>query len=226
MSRKCCCLLCHNEVGFKQLSIHYGSKQCRSGILFSKRIEISKNRSLKCSFCSFVGSNLNSIAQHELFCKNNSNRKDKIPSYGMLGKKGKGSNQYIHAKKMGLPKPKISQKTLLKLKESLSKKPISYSSKESKLVFERILKQVRDYGRVYCSHLNREFFLRDKDRIFLYDLTFRDLKLIVEYQGIAYHPKQRDDSNFKVIFESMAYRRHLGQRSFKKKLAEKLTGSK
>lgn len=211
--------MCGNELSYKQLTNHYGSKQCQSGLLFSQRIEISKNRSLKCSFCSFTGANSNSIAQHELFCENNPNRKDKIPSYGMLGRKG--SNQYIRAKQLGLPKPRVSTETLLKIKEALSKRPTSYSSKESKLVFERLLNQIKDYGRVYCSHLNREFFLKEDNRIYLYDLTFRDLKLIVEYQGVAFHPKLRDDTNFKVVFESMGSVQDIWDKDLlKRKLAE------
>lgn len=211
--------MCGNELGFKQLTNHYDSKQCRKGLLFSQQIARSKNRSLKCSFCTFIGCNSNSIAQHELYCQSNSNRKDKIPSYGMLGKKG--SNHYIYAKQYGLPKPIVSKETIVKMRESLSKRPMSYSSKESKLVFERLLNQIKDYGRVYCSYLNREFFLRDNDRIYLYDLTFRDLKLIVEYQGVAFHPKQRDDPNFKVVFESMGSVQDIWDKDFaKKKLAE------
>lgn len=219
MSRRCCCLLCGNEISYKQLTNHYGSKQCQSGLLFSQRIEISKNRALTCSFCSFVGVNPNSVSQHELHCKNNLNRKNKTPSYGMLGKSG--SNQYIYAKKLGLPKPVISQETYLKRKISYSKRPISFSSKESQLVFERLLSQIKNYGRVYCSYLNKEFFLRDEEKIYLYDLTFRDLKLIVEYQGIAYHPKERDDLNFKVIFESMGTVQDIWDKDLaKRKLAE------
>ena len=89
------CVLCRNELTSNHLKIHYGSKQCQSGILFSKRVTKRVSTDMKCKFCVFVGKNNNSIAQHEIFCKSNPNKRQKIPSYGMKGKKGKGSNQYI-----------------------------------------------------------------------------------------------------------------------------------
>lgn len=58
---------------------------------------------LTCNFCGKECKNNNSKAQHELYCKSNSDRKQKIPSYGMLGKKG--SNQFIK----GTAKPMTEQ---------------------------------------------------------------------------------------------------------------------
>lgn len=89
------CVLCRNELTSNHLKIHYGSKQCQTGILFSQRVTKRDSTNTKCKFCAFVGKNSNSIAQHEIYCKSNPNRRQKIPSYGMKGKKGKGSNQYI-----------------------------------------------------------------------------------------------------------------------------------
>jgi hypothetical protein len=50
---------------------------------------------IKCNFCEKECKSNNSKAQHELYCKSNPNAKIKKSSMGMLGKKGKGSNQHI-----------------------------------------------------------------------------------------------------------------------------------
>lgn len=74
---------------------------------------------IKCIFCDKECKSNNSKAQHELYCKSNPNKKDKKPSYGMLGKKGGiGSNQYKKAKELGLPKPSLLQETRDKLSKS------------------------------------------------------------------------------------------------------------
>lgn len=46
-----------------------------------------------CNFCHKECKSNNSKSQHELYCNFNPNKKQKVPSYGMLGKKG--SNQFI-----------------------------------------------------------------------------------------------------------------------------------
>jgi len=65
---------------------------------------------LICAYCSKHVKNLNAKAQHEIRCKENSNKIIVVPSYGMLGKKGK--NQYSYGKHMSdETKKKISEKS-------------------------------------------------------------------------------------------------------------------
>ena len=45
-----------------------------------------------CQYCNREAKTRNSNVQHELYCKSNPSARKKIPSYGMLGKKG--SNQH------------------------------------------------------------------------------------------------------------------------------------
>lgn len=75
-----------------------------------------------CRYCGKVCKNKNSLAQHEVRCKENPNRiKIKIKSnfieYNKLVKSGerKASNQFIKAKEMGLPQPEITKETRKKL---------------------------------------------------------------------------------------------------------------
>jgi len=145
MSNKiqCSCVLCKNIIHTNQLKIHYDSKQCRSGYLFSQR-QTKVAKSLKCEFCDFVGKNLNSIAQHILYCKLNPNKKKKVPSYGMLGKKGKGSNQYIK----GTNKP-LSEETREKLRNKNKKRV--WTDEERTLHSIRMKAAVKKYPESYNS---------------------------------------------------------------------------
>ena len=201
----CSCLLCKNQLTTNQLKIHYGSKQCKSGVLFSQeiknKVEKFKASGNKCSFCDFVGKNANSVSQHESLCNNNPTRISKNPSCGMKGKKG--SNQFIKADTLGLKKPVVSERTRQLIRDANIKNPrSSYASIESQNVILRILEQFPNAQNVYFHDNGREYFLKDKNQIFFYDLVFLDIRYIVEYQGVAYHPKSLTE-NFRVPFESM-----------------------
>lgn len=75
---------------------------------------------LKCKYCGRVCKNKNSLAQHEIRCKENPNRikiKSNFVEYNELVKSGerKASNQFIKAKEIGLPQPEITEETRKKL---------------------------------------------------------------------------------------------------------------
>lgn len=54
---------------------------------------------MECKFCNRSCQNNNSLAQHQIRCKNNPDKIAVLPSRGMLGKRG--SNQYIKAARNG-----------------------------------------------------------------------------------------------------------------------------
>lgn len=202
----CCCLECRNLISTNNLSIHYRSKQCYSGELFSLKIKKAQDRTLNCNFCNFIGKNLNSISQHETVCKSNPNKKFKTPSYGMKGKiNGEASNQYMKAKRLGLPVPKMNESTKEKLIAGWRKSPKSYSSKQATKAIDQILALLsgENYGKIYYAGNGREFWLSvNREKYFFYDCCLKDLKIIIEYQGIAFHPKNILDE-FRVPFKNM-----------------------
>jgi hypothetical protein len=123
----------------------------------------------------------------------------------MLGKKGSGENQFTKAKKLGLPVPIVSTSTRKKLSESNKNNQKSYSSKEGNAAIEKLLKLLdgHNYGRIKSFIHGGEMFLTEnRENYYFYDLCFRDLTIMVEYQGIAYHPKSLD-SNFIPPYKSM-----------------------
>lgn len=61
-----------------------------------------------CRYCSKECKNANSLAQHERLCKLNPNRsKSNFEAYNKS--EHKGTNQYIKAKELGLPTPRITE---------------------------------------------------------------------------------------------------------------------
>lgn len=121
----------------------------------------------------------------------------------MLGKKG--GNQFTKAKQLGLPPPVITEETRKKLSDATKNNPKSYSSKEGNSAIKRLLTMLDGYdcGRIKSSVHDGEMFLtEDRGKYYFYDLCFRDLGVMVEYQGVAYHPKS-PDSDFIPPYKSM-----------------------
>lgn len=110
-----------------------------------------------CRYCGKVCKNKNSLAQHEIRCKENPNRiKTKVNSsnfieYNKLVKLGirKASNQFIKAKELGLPQPIITEETREKLGCAWRGKTLPTKMKEK--ISEGMQKAVRLYPDSYSS---------------------------------------------------------------------------
>jgi hypothetical protein len=79
-----------------------------------------------------------------------------------------------------------------------TKVPICRASKESLGIFEPLVKFLIEnhniqYEDIYLGKYDRnEFFLRDGNEIFFYDFTIRSKKIIIEYNGVTFHPKNEN----------------------------------
>lgn len=71
------------------------------------------------------------------------------------------------------------------------KKHTSKASKESLLVFNKVLKHFENI--IYKSDIyygvknSREYFISTSDAYYLFDFTIRSLKLIIEFNGVKFH---------------------------------------
>ena len=89
----------------------------RKKIITSKKINnFNKEQILYCQYCGKECKSINSLMNHERFCKSNPNKKDS-PFIEYNKNRTEYSNQYIKAQQLGLPKPQMSDKG----KESVSK---------------------------------------------------------------------------------------------------------
>ncbi len=68
----CSCCLCRNIITSNNLSIHYDSKQCKTGKLFSS-YKTDDYTGVDCRYCGKTCKSNNSRAQHELRCDLNPN---------------------------------------------------------------------------------------------------------------------------------------------------------
>lgn len=110
--RKKLCEKCNYEYTVCNFEKHF--PKCNGTINYWKRkqlgVESPYENLIVCRFCQRVGKSFRSNVTHETFCKKNPDKKYRVPSYGMKGKKG--ANQ--HTK--GTAKPP-SEKALLSWKK-------------------------------------------------------------------------------------------------------------
>lgn len=107
-----------------------------------------------CRYCGKVCKNKNSLAQHEIRCKENPNKikvKSNFIEYNKLVKSGerKASNQFIKAKEMGLPQPEITKETRKKLGNGWRGKTLPNWMKEN--ISKGMQIAVRKYPDSYSS---------------------------------------------------------------------------
>jgi hypothetical protein len=75
--------------------------------------------------------------------------------------------------------------------------PLIRASKESLLVFSDVidwcLSNDIDHDDIYIGYKNKnEFFIKNEKDIYFYDFTIRSKKIIIEYNGVAFHPKNEN----------------------------------
>ncbi len=88
------------------------------------------NEKYTCKYCNKECKNLNSLRQHEIRCKLNPNRINMDYIKPGHSKGHKGTNQFIKAKELGLPKPIVSDETKEKIANVWKNKKHSIESKK------------------------------------------------------------------------------------------------
>ena len=89
---------------------------------------------MECVYCSKTCKNSNSLRNHQRLCKKNPNRQifvSNLISFNKLRKENnvKGTNQYLKAEKLGLPKPKVSEETKKKITDKTKNRIMSDAEK-------------------------------------------------------------------------------------------------
>jgi|688.fasta_scaffold365078_2 hypothetical protein len=110
---------------------------------------------MNCIFCNKVCKNENSLRNHQRLCKNNPNKQVLISNFLEYNKKRKelgikGTNQYIKAKELGLPKPIILEETRKKISENSKKR--KYTDEQKKRHSDIMKKTVDLYPDSYTKN--------------------------------------------------------------------------
>lgn len=104
--------------------------------------------------------------------------------------------------------------------------PISRASKESLIVFSKLYNLLDDFNihhnDIYIGDGDRnEYFIRDNNNIYFYDFVIRSKKIIIEYNGIAFHPKFENIETFKPIMTELSSLEIYNRQMYKVELAKK-----
>jgi hypothetical protein len=134
-------------------------------------------------------------------------------------KKGCARNLEFFIKKYGEKDGKI------KFKEF--KRHIGKASKESMLVFKPLidwLKESVDVNELYYGEDNsREFFIVNNGKTYLYDFTIKNLKIMIEFNGVKFHVNELWSENvkkeWKHPFKELTYLEAIDNDKFKLNLA-------
>jgi len=110
---------------------------------------------MECEFCDKICKNGNSLRNHQRLCKNNPDRQIMISNFVAYNLKRKelnisGSNQFIKAKNLGLPKPEVSEQTRKKI--SKKNKGKKYTKEEKLKKSLEMKKAVKDHPESYTKN--------------------------------------------------------------------------
>jgi hypothetical protein len=79
--------------------------------------------------------------------------------------------------------------------------PFTRASKESEILFRDVISKLEHNDNDIYIGIDdkKEYFIRDGKKIFFYDFVIKSEKIIIEYNGVAWHPKLENIEHFKPI---------------------------
>lgn len=103
--------------------------------------------------------------------------------------------------------------------------PLSKASNESLLVFlpliDFLLKNGISEDDIYIGYNGGvEYFIRDDNRIFFYDFTIKSRKIIIEFNGIMFHPKNENFEWCNPFDKSITTKEAYNRQKYKVNLAK------
>ena len=102
-----------------------------------------------CQYCDKKCKNLNSLRQHEIRCKENPNKIDMSYIKPGHSKGHKGTNQFIKAKELGLPKLVVSEETRKKLGKAF--RGHKHSDEAKNKISKSIKNAIKNHPESYSS---------------------------------------------------------------------------
>lgn len=162
-----------------------------------------------CKYCNKICKNKNSLAQHEIRCKSNPFRIKIVSNFKKYNEdcrkgliKKAYSNQYVKAKELGLPKPKITDETRKKLSNArLGKK---HTIDEIKKISESMHKAVLNHPDSYNSQNICGRVKKVKYKDILLDSKWE--LIVAEYLDSLYIEWYKPKEGYKYIYKN---REHL-----------------
>jgi len=104
--------------------------------------------------------------------------------------------------------------------------PLSQASKESLSVFLPLMdflsKNEIHIDDIYIGYNgSNEYFIRDGNKIFFYDFTIKSKKIIIEFNGIMFHPKNEKSEWYNPLDRTITTKEAYDRQKYKLDLAKK-----
>ena len=146
------CDKCNLNYSLSCFSRHY--KKCDSSINYWKKINLGisiVDNTTTCKFCNKTCKNANSQRNHSRLCKLNPNKQKTFFETNKNDIRIKNQkNQYVKARELGLPKPKISEETRKKLSSAVKSRNKEFTTKIGRKISKTIKNKVTQ-GKWHCS---------------------------------------------------------------------------
>lgn len=154
---------------------------------------------LVCSYCNQEKKNANSHRNHERLCSKNPNRQFTQISSRIL-KKEHVSNQFIKAKKLGLPSPEISVETRQAISESNLRRTAEWNVENGKRISASIKEKVKN-GEWHTSLAKKiHFNYKGEDLHGSWELKYA---MHLDSNGVEW---VRNKESFEYVFEGISRR--------------------
>ena len=135
-----------------------------------------------------------------------------INKYGLeKGKEKYNKRIEEYRKKIKLHRKKYPQKWITSGKR--------YSD-SSKRFFDKIIEEITELKDMKIYYAENEYFIFDEKRkIYFYDFYIKELNLIIEYNGLVWHPKERIQKNWKHVYTKKSSETYYDYDRYKEQLA-------
>ena len=103
--------------------------------------------------------------------------------------------------------------------------PLTKASKESLTIFNPLIDKLIElnikHNDIYIGTDNKdEYFIRDGTKIFFYDFTIRSKKIIIEYNGVLFHPKNENSNWVNPLNKNITTKEAYNKQQYKINLAK------
>jgi hypothetical protein len=124
--------------------------------------------------------------------------------------------------KYGMTREKLGDEKYEKWRLSVSV-PLARASKESMVLINDIIDTIdlRNDELYYGYGEKNEYFIHDGSNIYFYDFVIKTQKIIIEYNGVVFHPKFENINKFTPIYGNLTAEEMYNKQKYKIDLATK-----
>lgn len=141
-----------------------------------------------------------------------------------------GLNYYINKYGLTIGTEKYNKRINIfsvKIKEHRKKHPHKWLtwgkrySDSSKRFFDNLINDIPELKKYKIYYADNEYFIWSNNKIHFYDFYIKELNLIIEYNGIVWHPRERHQKNWLHPYSKETSEKYFDYDQYKIKLLQK-----